>query len=156
MSQTPSKLKRRNLPLLLLQVREGVFSRFRPVLNQADVTEQQWRVLRALLEQGPLEPREIGRICCISSASLARILALMDELGLVSRERFEHDQRRVLVSVTPRANQLAAGVLPRIETAYRALESDLGVELSDELYRVLDRVQIRLEQLSGTAPLPDA
>ena len=40
--QRPIKsLKHRNLPLLLLQAREEVFSRFRPLLNDAGVTEQQ-------------------------------------------------------------------------------------------------------------------
>jgi sulfite reductase beta subunit-like hemoprotein len=66
----------RNLPLLLLQAREGVMAQFRPILNAHGVTEQQWRIVRALLEQGPLEPRQIGEVCRISSPSLAGVLAL--------------------------------------------------------------------------------
>lgn len=31
-------------------------SRFRPVLNQHGVTEQQWRILRVLLDEDGLEP----------------------------------------------------------------------------------------------------
>jgi len=59
--QKPNKvIKHRNLPLLLLQAREKLFTEFRPLLNDAGVTEQQWRVIRALLELGPMEPRHIG------------------------------------------------------------------------------------------------
>ena len=49
MSSSKQSLKHRNLPLLLLQAREGVISRFRPILTEAGFTEQQWRVIRALL-----------------------------------------------------------------------------------------------------------
>ena len=36
-------------------------SRFRPVLNQHGVTEQQWRILRVLLDEDGLEPRHRHR-----------------------------------------------------------------------------------------------
>src|SRR5512135_3576528 len=114
-------LTRRNLPLLLLQARESAMESFRPILNAHGITEPQWRILRALLERGPLEPREIGQACRISSSSLAGVLARMDDLGLVVRERMAHDQRRVAVSLTPRSRELAAKMAPRIEAAYRAI-----------------------------------
>lgn len=44
-----SPLRHRNLPQLLLQSREALMQRFRPMLNELGVTEQQWRILRALL-----------------------------------------------------------------------------------------------------------
>ena len=146
--QRPTKsLKHRNLPLLLLQAREEVFSRFRPILNDAGVTEQQWRVIRALLEHGPMEPREICNICCLSSPSLAGILARMDELGLVMRERFQNDQRRVLVSVSTKGADLASQLAPRIEATYKELETVIGQTFARDLYRTLD---LLLEKLGGT------
>ena len=36
-----------------------MIARFRPLLAEHDLTEQQWRIIRVLLESGPLEPREI-------------------------------------------------------------------------------------------------
>jgi len=151
--QRPNKsLKHRNLPLLLLQAREEVFSRFRPLLNDAGVTEQQWRVIRALLEHGPMEPREICDICCLSSPSLAGILARMDELGLVLRERFPNDQRRVLVSVSVKGAELASQLAPRIEATYKELETLIGQTFARDLYRTLD---LLLEKLGGTAGSPE-
>jgi hypothetical protein len=55
----PANFRHRNLPLLLLQAREGVIAHFRPILHAHGLTEQQWRIVRALLDQGPLEPRQI-------------------------------------------------------------------------------------------------
>ena len=150
--QSPiKKLKHRNLPLLLLQAREEVFSRFRPLLNDAGVTEQQWRVVRALLEHGPMEPREICDICCLSSPSLAGILARMDELGLVLRERFPNDQRRVLVSGSAKGAALANQLAPRIEATYKELESLIGQTFARDLYRTRDQL---LEKLADPATNP--
>lgn len=138
-------MKHRNLPLLLLQAREGIFARFRPLLNAVDLTEQQWRVIRALLDHGPLEPRQIGEICCLSSPSLAGILARMDDMGLVQRERFENDQRRVMVSVTEKGQALAAEITPRIESTYADLEAEIGAEFAQNLYQTLDELLARLK-----------
>jgi homoprotocatechuate degradation regulator HpaR len=136
----PAGFRHRNLPLLLLQAREGVISRFRPVLNAHGVTEQQWRIVRALLESGPLEPRQIGHLCRISSPSLAGVLARMDDLGLVRRERLPHDQRRVKVSLTTKSRELAAALAPQIEAVYTALETVVGTARVQQVYALLDEL----------------
>lgn len=144
----PASFRHRNLPLLLLQAREGVLAHFRPILNEHGVTEQQWRVVRALAEHGELEPRQIGEICRISSPSLAGVLARMDELGLVARERMAGDQRRVRVALTARSRAMAAAMAPRIEAMYRAIEAQIGAELIQRCYATLDELMARL----GDAP----
>jgi homoprotocatechuate degradation regulator HpaR len=134
------RFKHRNLPLLLLQAREQVMDRFRPVLNEHGITEQQWRIVRALIDTGPLEPREIGERCRISSPSLAGVLARMEELGLIKRKRLDHDQRRVRVSLTARSRGLSARMAPQIEAKYRHIESLIGTEFSARFYRALDEL----------------
>lgn len=122
---------------MLLQARESVIAHFRPVLNAHGLTEQQWRILRVLLESGPLEPRQIGQLCRISSPSLAGVLARMDEVGLVRRERLAEDQRRVKVSLTARSRALAAAMAPKIEAVYQAIEAHIGRDFIDRFYGTL-------------------
>lgn len=133
-------LTHRNLPLLLLLAREGVIARFRPVLKAHGLTEQQWRVLRVLVEVESLEPHQIGRLCGLSSPSLAGILARMQEQGLVAREGLAHDRRRQAVSATARSRRLAARMAPKIEAVYAALEAQLGAPVVAGLYASLDAV----------------
>ena len=140
MNPLSGKLSHRNLPLLLLQAREQVIARFRPILNEHGITEQQWRVVRTLIDTGPLEPREIGELCRISSPSLAGVLSRMEELGYVKRKRLDHDQRRQRVSLTPRSRSLSARLAPQIEATYRDIESLIGVEFSTRFYRALDEM----------------
>ena len=140
MNPGSGKLRHRNLPLLLLQAREQVIARFRPILNAHAITEQQWRIVRALIDTGPLEPREIGELCRISSPSLAGVLSRMEELGLIKRKRLDHDQRRLRVSLTPRRRALAARMAPQIEATYRHIEALIGTEFSTRFYAALDEL----------------
>ena len=139
--------RHRNLPLLLLQAREGVIAHFRPILNAHGVTEQQWRIVRALLERGALEPRQIGSVCRISSPSLAGVLARMDDLGLVRRQRVAEDQRRVMVSLSPRSRSLAGHMAPQIEAMYERLEAHIGPQIVARFYASLDELITVLGEL---------
>jgi homoprotocatechuate degradation regulator HpaR len=145
MKKTSKKIKHRNLPLLLLQAREQVIAHFRPVLNAHGITEQQWRIVRLLNEAGPREPREIGELCSISSPSLAGVLGRMEELGLITRKRMDHDQRRVRVSLSARSRALAARMAPQIEATYRHIEKLIGADFCGRFYQTLDELIATLE-----------
>src|ERR1700754_3703788 len=142
-------LRHRNLALLLLQARESVMAEFRPLLNEHGLTEQQWRVIRALLQNGPLEPRQLCEHCQIVSPSLTGVLARMEELDLVKRERLPDDQRRLRISLTARSKRLAAKMAPNVEARYEAMERELGPEFTEQLYATLDRLLERLSARRG-------
>ncbi|MBO9329153.1 homoprotocatechuate degradation operon regulator HpaR [Achromobacter pulmonis] len=128
----------RNLPHLLLHARETLMAHFRPLLNEAGVTEQQWRVLRTLSETGPMEPNQIARSCQLLSPSLTRMLAGMQEQGLIKRERSRADQRRQEISLTPKSHKLIDRMRPMVDAKYLELESRIGKELLDRMYRDVD------------------
>lgn len=148
----PTPLKRRNLPLMMLQAREHVIAHFRPVLNANGITEQQWRIVRLLLDTGPLEPHQIGELCRLSSPSLAGVLSRMEQIGFVRRKRLPDDQRRVHVSLTPRSRALASRMAPRIEAVYAHIEELMGEEFSTAFYRALDDLIVKLQPESQARP----
>lgn len=133
-------MPRRNLALLLLQAREIVMNRFRPIIADEGLTEQQWRILRALAERSPLEPGQIAEACSILSPSLTGILARMEAVDLVVRTQSASDQRRQSVALTPRSRAIVERMLPRIEAEYRKLDADWGADTVSALYEILDRV----------------
>jgi homoprotocatechuate degradation regulator HpaR len=134
------EFKHRNLPLLLLQARECVIAHFRPILHANGITEQQWRIIRVLLDAPAMEPRQIGELCRISSPSLAGVLARMQDLGFVTRKRMQRDQRRVRVALTPRSRALAARIAGTIDATYDRIEQLIGREFCARFYRALDRL----------------
>jgi len=143
--------RHRNLPQLMLQAREALMLQFRPILNESGLTEQQWRVLRALLINGPLEPRHLCEVCQISSPSITGVLVRMEEAGLVERKRMQDDQRRLLVSVTARSRQLGRRMFPAIDAQYARIEETVGVDALGHVYDVLDTLLGAL----GHAAAPD-
>jgi homoprotocatechuate degradation regulator HpaR len=143
--------RHRNLPQLMLQAREALMAQFRPILNENGLTEQQWRVLRALLINGPLEPRHLCACCQISSPSITGVLVRMEQAGLVERRRMEEDQRRLEVTATARARQLGRRMFPAIDAQYGTIEDLVGADALVHVYDVLDALLGAL----GTAPAPD-
>lgn len=138
----PRKIVFRNLPLLLLRARESVLAHFRPILTHYGLTEQQWRVMRALSEQEELEPWQICEACQILSPSLAGVLARMEDVGLVERRRVPEDQRRVLVRLTEHSQSLVLQIAPLIEAQYHLIEQAIGKDMLDNIYATLDRLLV--------------
>ena len=135
----------RNLPMLLLRAREKMMERFRPLLTANGLTEQQWRVIRTLNENGPMEPRQISDICTISSPSMAGVLARMEAMELITKERFADDQRRILVSLTKKSIGLVRVISKDLEVRYRELERVVGPEVVERVYSAIDDLLAGLE-----------
>jgi homoprotocatechuate degradation regulator HpaR len=131
--------------MLLLRAREKMMERFRPLLTANSLTEQQWRVIRALTESGPMEPRQISDICTISSPSMAGVLARMEAMELITKERFADDQRRILVSLTKKSVGLVRVISKDLEARYRELERTVGPEVVERVYRAIDDLLAGLE-----------
>jgi len=123
-----------------------MMERFRPLITAHGLTEQQWRVIRALTESGPMEPRQISDICTISSPSMAGVLSRMESMGLITKERFAEDQRRVLVSLTKKSVNLVRVISKDLEAHYLELERTVGPEIVERVYRAVDDLLAGLEE----------
>lgn len=153
-NRSPHRIAHRNLPQLLLKARERLMSHFRPIINHFGLTEQQWRILRALDEHGQLEPWELCEMCQILSPSMAGVLARMEEGGLINRERMPEDQRRVIVRLSRKADQLLVEMAPLIDEQYRHIEQTCGKKVFDDLTRALEAFVEAEKEPSPQVELP--
>ena len=78
----------------------------------------------------------------------------MEDLGLVSRKRMQQDQRRVLVSITPKSNALVEHIAPLSKQTYQELERQLGRDSVAALYAQLDRLLETLQALEDQEKEP--
>src|SRR5215468_10566700 len=83
----------RSLPMSLLRAREAVMRQFRPSLRHHGLTEQQWRILRALTSVEAIEVTELARLAFLLGPSLSRILRDLESRGLIERRSAETDLR---------------------------------------------------------------
>lgn len=139
----------RSLPMALLRAREAVMREFRPSLRDHDMTEQQWRVLRALSTGREMEVAELANATCLLGPSLSRILRDLEERGLVTRRVPETDLRRGFVSISPVGNALIARVGPISESIYAALTRRYGAARLKLLYEMLEQLEQCLTEKPG-------
>lgn len=142
----PSELRAfsRSLPMALLRCREAVMARFRPMLRQHGLSEQQWRVLRALSAAGPLRAGDLAQRTLLSSPSVSRLLKSLSERQLIRRAASADDLRAATVSITPKGRRLVARIAPRSEQIYAGIGGAIGPRELDELYALLDDATRRL------------
>ncbi len=119
---------------------------FRPALSKRQLTEQQWRILRALYEEKQLEPRELCQQCCILSPSMAGILKRMEELNLVVKVPSDFDKRRVMVTLATGVADMVEDILRENRAAYDLLAKKVGEQEMKELMAQLDNVLKHLEE----------
>lgn len=129
---------RQSLTLTLLQAREAAMRYFRPSLNKHGLTEQQWRVIRILSQQGELEINRLAELACILKPSMTGVLARMEAAGMVGRRKAEQDQRRVLVRLAGKGEACFSSMSQNMEENYQRLQAKLGEEKLQTLLSLLN------------------
>jgi homoprotocatechuate degradation regulator HpaR len=139
----------RSLPMSLLRAREAVMRQFRPSLRHHGLTEQQWRILRALTSVEAIEVTELARLAFLLGPSLSRILRDLEARGLIERRSAETDLRRAVVSISPKGLKLIEAVAPTSEAIYAAITKRYGARKLAELQAMLGTLEDSLAGLSG-------
>jgi homoprotocatechuate degradation regulator HpaR len=145
----------RNLPRLLLQAREAVLVHFRPGLREHGLTDQQWRVLRVLAEEGECDVSTIAQGAYLLGPSLSGVLTRMERDGLIVRAANSQDARRQVIRATAKGKRLVAKLAESIEAHYAGMEAALGKAQLQQLYALLDEV-IAMPQPSDEPSKPSA
>jgi len=137
----------RSLPMSLLRAREAVMRQFRPSLRHHELTEQQWRILRALAAVETIEVTELARTAFLLGPSLSRILRDLEARQLIERRVAEADQRRAVVSISAGGLKLIAAVAPSSEAIYSAITKRFGARRLAELQEMLAALEHSLSAM---------
>jgi homoprotocatechuate degradation regulator HpaR len=141
----------KSLPMSLLRAREAVMKQFRPSLRVHGLTEQQWRILRALAAVDAIEVTELARVAFLLGPSLSRILRDLESRQLIERRTRKADLRRGVVSISQKGLKLIEVVAPTSEAIYAAITQRYGTQRLAKLQDML----VALEDSLGTLELAD-
>lgn len=134
----------RSLPMLLLRGREAVMRHFRPLLRAHGLSEQQWRILRALTAVESLEVTELAERAFLLGPSLSRMLRDLEARKLVARKPAKDDQRRSMMSITAKGLKLIETVAPFSEAIYAEITRRTGGDRLAELQDLLHALEASL------------
>jgi homoprotocatechuate degradation regulator HpaR len=126
-----------SLPMELLKAREAAMSRFRPMLRKHGLTEQQWRVVRALAAYQKIDASELAKKSFLLAPSLTRILQFLERQKLIKRSSDTNDQRRSVFVLTEKGQRVYDEVGPDSEQLYAEIENQFGVDKLETLYELL-------------------
>ena len=138
-----------SLPMALLRAREAVMRGFRRVLRDHGLNEQEWRIIRALMEVDQIDIGELAERVFILKPSATRTVKNLQRRNLVNRFKSDRDQRRAFISLTPQARELFDQLAPKNEAEYSRITRVIGDPDMQELYELLRRVT---ERLNGSGP----
>jgi len=144
----------RSLPMSLLRAREAVMKQFRPSLRRHGLTEQQWRILRALTSVDAIEVTDLARMAFLLGPSLSRILRDLEARQLIERRTAKTDLRRAVVSISQKGVKLIEQVAPTSEAIYAAIARRYGAQELAELQtmlRTLEESLCSLELIDAVA-----
>ena len=153
--QVPMRDFSRSLPMSLLRAREAVMRQFRPSLREHGLTEQQWRILRALAAIEAAEVTELARTAFLLGPSLSRILRDLEARNLIERKTAKADQRRSMVSISEKGVKLMASVAPSSEAIYAEITRRFGARKLAELQEMLGQLELCLATTEARDEITD-
>jgi homoprotocatechuate degradation regulator HpaR len=119
---------------------------FRPLLRAFNLSEQQWRVLRALASISEIEIKDLARSTCLVPPSLSRILKNLKNRGLIARRRSDEDMRHGYVSISCDGRTVVENMEPVVESIVAEIARRCGDLPVGELETLLDRLTDELEE----------
>jgi homoprotocatechuate degradation regulator HpaR len=120
---------------------------FRPHLASLGLTEQQWRVLRVLGEDGASEAGHVAARACILPPSLSRIIRALEEQKYITSFRDKSDGRRTMIQLAAAGERLLAGAAQHSAEIYATIERAFGKNALADLLDRLEQLQAALEDL---------
>lgn len=112
-----------SINISLIQAREALMTQFRPILNDAGITDQQWRIIRLLAENCTLDFQDLATQACILRPSLTGILTRLEKNNYVVRLKPSNDQRRVYLKLTETGDQLYHKICTLVDNRYDDIEA---------------------------------
>ena len=122
----------------LYAVSKEVVRLYKPFLDEIGLTYTQYIAMMVLWEKRSLTVKELGEYLYLDRGTLTLLLKKMEAQGLVSRQRNDEEERRVIVSVTAQGEALRARAATIPERLGACLPLSKGE--ADTLYQLLYKV----------------
>ena len=77
-----------------------IIKQYKPFLDELELTYTQYLTMMVLWEKKRLNVKTLGDTLFLDSGTLTPVLKKLEQKGLVSRQRCDSDERKLIVSIT--------------------------------------------------------
>lgn len=118
-----------------------IVKRYKPFLDQIDLTYTQYIAMMVMWEKKSINVKELGEYLYLDSGTLTPLLKKLESKGLVARKRSEKDERNLIVTITEEGEQLKekAVNIPLQMAECTNLSAEEGMLLYNILYKILGK-----------------
>ena len=118
-----------------------IIKRYKPFLDELDLTYTQYITMMILWDKKSLTTKELGNCLYLDSGTLTPLLKKLEAKGLLTRRRCEEDERNLIVTVTEAGEALKeqAVMVPEKMAGCSNLEPDEAATLYRILYKILGK-----------------
>lgn len=121
-----------------------VIRRYKPFLDELDLTYTQYIAMLVLWERECVTAKELGCCLFLDSGTLTPLLKKLEAKGFLTRRRSEQDERSLLVTITPEGQALRARAAHIPGQMGRC--SNLNQEEAETLFRLLRKMMDGMER----------
>lgn len=115
-----------------------IVRRYKPFLEEIDLTYTQYITMMVLWEKKEINVKELGKQLFLDSGTLTPVLKRLEQKNLISRQRDSRDERNLIVRLTAEGEQLkekAVEIPVKMAGCVSLSEQDAA-----ELYQLLHKV----------------
>lgn len=117
-----------------------VSRRYKPFLDELDLTYTQYIAMMVIWEEKQINVRDLGEQLYLDSGTLTPLLKKLESKGYIIRERSKEDERSLNISISKKGEELKdkAVKVPQQVSACLSLEPEKAMALYSTLYELLD------------------
>jgi len=122
----------------LYAVSNLITRRYKPLLDDLDLTYTQYIVMMVLWEERQVNEKYLCEALCLKSNTLTPLLKKLEEKGYIKKVRAKEDERNLVITLTDIGDNLKERALCVPESI--AKEFSLTAEEAAFLYRILYKI----------------
>lgn len=111
---------------------------------QTGITVDQWVILKIIEERKQISQVELAQVSQKDTASITRILDLLQKKGLIQRIDDEYDRRKYMISLTGEGTEFVMRNLPFINRIRGQIIQGLSQEEIQALKGILNKIRQNL------------
>lgn len=115
-----------------------IVRRYKPYLDELDLTYTQYIAMLVLWEHKRMNVKELGNSLYLDSGTLTPVLKKLEAKKYISRERSKEDERNLIIAITPEGEKLKEKA---VEVPYKMGQCiHLRPEEATQLYGLLHQL----------------
>lgn len=121
-----------------------VVRKYKPLLDELDLTYTQYITMMVLWEKEELNVKELGSILYLDSGTLTPLLKKLEAKGYISRNRCKEDERNLIIQITEKGDALkekAASIPKEMMDNWLNISNDEIKIMYHSLYKLLSQIQ---------------